>query len=138
MLPVMTDTLWIGTRKGLFALRTPQARRRWRLAGPLFLGHIVHHVVQDPREPRVLLLAARTGHLGPTVLRSTDRGRSWHEAAAPPAFRKAAEGEEARAVQRVFWLTPGHRGERGHWYAGSSPAGHVSCRRRSRTVIPCT
>jgi len=71
----------------------------------------------------VLLLAARTGHLGPTVLRSTDRGRSWHEAAAPPAFRKAAEGEEARAVQRVFWLTPGHRNESGSWYAGSSPAG---------------
>jgi len=82
MLPRMTDTLWIGTRKGLFALRAPAAHRRWKLAGPQFLGHIVHHVVQDPREPRVLLLAARTGHLGPTVLRSTDRGRSWHEAAA--------------------------------------------------------
>src|SRR6516165_6806934 len=123
MLPRMTDTLWIGTRKGLFALRAPAAHRRWKLAGPQFLGHIVHHVVQDPREPRVLLLAARTGHLGPTVLRSTDRGRSWHEAAAPPAFRKAAEGEEARAVQRVFWLTPGHRSETGSWYAGSSPAG---------------
>jgi len=67
MLPLMTDTLWIGTRKGLFALRAPATRRGWKLAGPHFLGHIVHHVVQDPREPRVLVLAARTGHLGPTV-----------------------------------------------------------------------
>jgi hypothetical protein len=119
----MADTLWIGTRKGLFSLRTDRARRRWKLGGPQFLGHVVHHVVQDPREPRVVLLAARTGHLGPTVMRSVDRGRSWREAAAPPAFRKAGDGEDARAVQRVFWLSAGHRSESGTWYAGSSPAG---------------
>ncbi len=124
MLLRMADTLWIGTRKGLFALRALEARRRWKLSGPQFLGHVIHHVMQDPREPRVLLLAARTGHLGPTVMRSEDRGRTWREAAAPPAFRKAADGgPQARAVQRVFWLTPGHPSERGSWYAGSSPAG---------------
>src|SRR5439155_13445647 len=119
----MADTLWIGTRKGLFALRADAARRNWKLAGPQFLGHIIHHVVQDPRAPRVLLLAAKTGHLGPTVFRSTDRGRSWREAARPPAFRPVNDGEEARAVQRVFWLTPGHHTQAATWYAGSSPAG---------------
>jgi ligand-binding sensor domain-containing protein len=70
----MAGTLWIGTRKGLFALRAAGARRSWKLAGPQFLGHIIHHVVQDPREPRVLLMAAKTGHLGPTVYRSSDHG----------------------------------------------------------------
>ena len=119
----MAGTLWIGTRKGLFALRADGARRNWKLAGPQFLGHIIHHVVQDPRAPRVLLLAAKTGHLGPTVFRSTDRGRSWREAARPPAFRPVNDGEEARAVQRVFWLTPGHHTQAATWYAGSSPAG---------------
>jgi photosystem II stability/assembly factor-like uncharacterized protein len=119
----MAAKLWIGTRKGLFALRAGGARRGWKLSGPQFLGHIIHHVVQDPRDPRLLLLAAKTGHLGPTVFRSHDRGRSWREAAEPPAFRKAGDGEDARAVQRVFWLTPGHRSESGSWYAGSSPAG---------------
>jgi photosystem II stability/assembly factor-like uncharacterized protein len=118
----MPGTLWIGTRKGLFALRRG-ARQAWRLTAPQFLGHIIHHVMQDPREPRVLLMAAKTGHLGPTVFRSADRGRSWREAKEPPAFRKAAEGEEARAVQRVFWLTPGHRDAADSWYSGSSPAG---------------
>ena len=117
------STLWLGTRKGLFALRPDARRRSWKLAGPQFLGHIIHHVVQDPREPRTLLLAAKTGHLGPTVYRSHDRGRSWREAAQPPAFRKAADGEPARAVERVFWLTPGPASEAGSWYAGSSPAG---------------
>ena len=119
----MAATLWVGTRKGAFALRPDAAGRRWRLSGPQFLGHIVHHIVQDPREPRVLLMAAKTGHLGPTVYRSGDRGRTWQEAREPPAFRKALAGEDARAVERVFWLTPGHREERGTWYAGSSPAG---------------
>jgi hypothetical protein len=119
----MPTTLWIGTRKGAFALRPDARRKTWKLAGPQFLGHIIHHIVQDPREPRVVLMAAKTGHLGPTVFRSADRGRTWREASQPPAFRKAAEGEEARAVQRVFWLTPGHAGESGTWYAGSSPAG---------------
>ena len=119
----MTATLWIGTRKGAFTLRPGTGAGRWRLGGPQFLGHIVHHVVQDPREPKVLLMAAKTGHLGPTVYRSMDRGRTWGEAAQPPAFRKSAQGEEARAVERVFWLTPGHASERGTWYAGTSPAG---------------
>jgi hypothetical protein len=119
----MAPQLWIGTRKGAFALRKNLLRRKWQVLGPYFLGHIIHHVVQDPRNPKHVLMAAKTGHLGPTVFRSADRGRTWKEATQPPAFRKAAEGETARAVERVFWLTPGHSSERGTWYAGTSPAG---------------
>jgi photosystem II stability/assembly factor-like uncharacterized protein len=119
----VVDTLWIGTRKGLFALRADQRRRRYRVSAPQFLGHVIHHVLQDRREPRTMLLAAKTGHLGPTVYRSKDRGRSWKEAAQPPAFRRAAEGEKARAVTRVFWLTSGHASDAGGWYAGTAPAG---------------
>src|SRR5882757_4731537 len=119
----MADTLWIGTRKGLFGLRADGARRQWKLAGPQFLGHIIHHVVQDPREPRRLAMAAKTGHMGPTVYISEDRGGKWREALAPPAFRKAGEAEKPRAVERVFCLTPGHPSEPGVWYAGSAPAG---------------
>jgi photosystem II stability/assembly factor-like uncharacterized protein len=119
----MPTTLWIGTRKGAFALRTDARRRTWSLKGPQFLGHVVHHVVQDPRQPKTLLMAARTGHLGPTVYRSEDSGRTWQEVSAPPAFRAAAPGEAARSVERVFWLTPAHAHEPGVWYAGTSPAG---------------
>lgn len=119
----MGNTLWVGTRKGAFSLRSDARRRSWKLAGPQFLGHIIHHIVQDPREPKVLLMAAKTGHLGPTVFRSTDRGRSWKEATQPPAFRKSANGEQPKSVEIVFYLTAGHAGERGTWYAGASPAG---------------
>jgi hypothetical protein len=71
--------LLIATRKGLWTLTTDGARRTWKLAGPQFLGHIVHHAMLDPRDGKTLLAAARTGHLGPTVFRSTDNGKTWKE-----------------------------------------------------------
>ncbi|MBI3298422.1 MAG: glycosyl hydrolase [Elusimicrobia bacterium] len=114
--------LLVATRKGAFIVRSDAARRSWKLSAPLFLGHMIHHVVQDPRDPRVLLAAARTGHLGPTVYRSKDFGRTWKEAVRPPAFKKAADGK-GRVVDHVFWLTPGHPSEPGVWLAGTSPHG---------------
>lgn len=132
----MASTIWVGTRKGAFSLRADARRRAWKVAGPQFLGHIVHHVVQDPREPKVLLMAAKTGHLGPTVFRSTDRGRTWKEAEQPPAFRKAREAEPPKAVDIVFWLSAGHASERGTWYAGTSPAGLFRSEDAGRTWQP--
>jgi photosystem II stability/assembly factor-like uncharacterized protein len=116
-------TLLVGTRKGAFLLKSDRARRRWTPAGPHFLGHIVNHIVLDARDGKTLLCAARAGHLGPTVFRSTDQGRTWKEAQRPPAFPKAAEGEKGLAVDHVFWLAPGHVAEPGVWYAGVSPPG---------------
>lgn len=113
--------LLVATRKGLFVLRADASRRRFRLEGPHFLGHVVHHAVLDPRDRRTLLVASRTGHLGPTVFRTTDFGRTWAEAEVPPRFPKAVEGARARVVGHVFWLAPGHASEPGVWYAGTSP-----------------
>jgi photosystem II stability/assembly factor-like uncharacterized protein len=115
--------LLVATRKGAFIFQRNEGRERWRVSGPHFLGSIVHHAVLDPRDRRTLLLAARTGHLGPTVFRSLDLGASWQEAAQPPAFAKADDPETARTVDHVFWLAPGHSDEPGAWYAGTSPAG---------------
>jgi hypothetical protein len=115
--------LLLATRKGIWLLHGDAERRGFRLEGPHFLGHEAHHVVLDPRDRRTLLAAAKTGHLGPTVFRSLDLGKSWQEAARPPAFRRAAAGERERAVDHVFWLTPGHASEPGVWYAGTSPQG---------------
>ncbi|MBI2316887.1 MAG: glycosyl hydrolase [Betaproteobacteria bacterium] len=118
-----TVALLIGTHKGAFVLKTDKSRRAWKVSGPMFFGHMVHHLILDPRDRRTLLLAARTGHLGPSVFRSTDFGKSWKEAAKPPAFPKAPEGTKGRVVDHVFWLTPGHASEPEVWYAGTSPQG---------------
>jgi len=115
--------LLVATRKGAFILKGDASRRAWQQSAPIMLGQIAHHVVQDPREPKTLLFSTSTGHLGPTMLRSNNRGRTWKEASAPPAFPKAAEGQKKNVLDHSFWLTPGHASEPGVWYAGSSPQG---------------
>ena len=115
--------VFVATRKGAWIYRSDADRRDWKAARPYFFGHIVHHLVLDPRDGKTLLAAAKTGHLGPTIFRSTDMGMSWSEAKTPPAFAKAPAGEVGRAVDHTFWLTPGHVSEPGVWYAGTSPHG---------------
>ena len=115
--------LMIGTRKGAFILHGDRSRRTWKLSSPMFLGHIVHHLVLDPRDRRTMLMASSTGHLGPTIFRSTDAGKTWKESAAPPAFPKVSEGEKGRTVNHTFWLMPCHANEPNAWYAGTSPQG---------------
>jgi photosystem II stability/assembly factor-like uncharacterized protein len=112
----------VATRKGAWLFHGDAGRRTWRADGPHFLGHNVSHIALDPRDGRTLLAAAKTGHLGPTIFRSTDFGKSWKEAARPPAFAKAADGT-GRSVDHTFWLTPGRAQDRDVWYAGTSPQG---------------
>jgi photosystem II stability/assembly factor-like uncharacterized protein len=113
----------VATRKGAWLYRSDSTRRGFRVDGPHFLGHVVSHVVLDPRDRRTLLAAAKTGHLGPTIFRSTDLGKTWTEAKRPPAFAKAPEGVKGRAVDHTFWLTPCGPSEPNAWYAGTSPQG---------------
>jgi len=113
----------VATRKGAWLYHGDGKRKTWRADGPHFLGHIISHIVLDPRDGRTLLAAAKTGHLGPTVFRSTDFGRTWKEAERPPAFPKVPEGQKGRVVDHTFWLTPGHASEPNSWYAGTSPQG---------------
>ncbi|MBI5786087.1 MAG: glycosyl hydrolase [Rhodocyclales bacterium] len=120
--PSRHPLVMVATRKGAWFYYGDDARQDWRTDGPHFLGHIINHVVLDPRDRRTLLAAAKTGHLGPTVFRSTDFGQSWKEAAQPPAFATATGGA-GRAVDHTFWLTPGHPDEPNVWFAGTSPQG---------------
>jgi hypothetical protein len=115
--------LFVATRKGAWLFSSDAARKKWQANGPHFLGQIVNHVVLDPRDGRTLLAATSTGHLGPTLHHSTDLGKTWREAARPPAFAKAADDQSGRSVKHTFWLTPGHSSEPDVWYAGTSPQG---------------
>ena len=120
-------TLLIGTKKGLFFLESNESRSKWSLSDPHYLGHLAYHAVLDSRDGRTLLLAAKAGHLGPTIFRSNDFGQSWSEAKRPPAFPKAPEGKVGRVVDHVFWIEPSSGidadDESGVWYAGTSPPG---------------
>lgn len=113
--------LLIGTRKGAFILRSDKARRDWKMSEGMFIGNVVHDMALDPRDGCTILMTARTGHLGPTIFRSVDYGKTWQEATRPPAFPKAAEGEKGEVLDHNFWLSPGHASEPGVWYVGASP-----------------
>jgi photosystem II stability/assembly factor-like uncharacterized protein len=113
----------VATRKGAWLFHGDLRRKTWAVEGPHFLGHSISHVQLDPRDGRTLLAAAKTGHLGPTIFRSTNAGRTWKEARQPPAFAAPAGGLPGRSVDHTFWLTPGHASERDTWYAGTSPQG---------------
>ena len=91
----------VATRKGAWLFHGDAQRRVWRVDGPHFLGHIINHLVLDPRDGHTLLAAAKTGHLGPTIFRSTDLGQTWEEAKQPPAFAPPVAGMEARAGRLV-------------------------------------
>jgi photosystem II stability/assembly factor-like uncharacterized protein len=114
---------FVATRKGAWILESNAARKSWALKGPHFLGETVHHMVLDPRDRKALLMAVKTGHLGPTIRRSGNLGKTWTEAAKPPAFQKAPEGQKGRVVDHTFWLTPGHASQPGVWWAATSPHG---------------
>ena len=121
--PAARVLLLVATRKGAWLFHGDAARKTWRADGPHFLGHIINHLILDPRDGKTLLAAAKTGHLGPTIFRSTNLGRTWKEAERPPAFAPATNGDAGRAVDHTFWLTPAHSDEPNVWYAGTSPQG---------------
>jgi hypothetical protein len=115
-----TTSLAVSTRKGLWFFHSSD-RRSWTTDGPHHFGAMVHHTVLDPRDGRTMLAATRTGHLGPALMRTLDFGKTWTQAKVPPAFTKGEPRK--RAVDHVFWLSPGHASEPGVWYAGTSPQG---------------
>ena len=126
--------LLVATAKGAFILSAGPGRKSWTLSKPIHLGSRIHDFRQDPRNPRHLLMTATGGHLGPTIFRSANKGRTWLEASKPPAFKKVAAGKRKkktakllanldRSVSLNFWLEPGHADEPGSWYVGSSPQG---------------
>jgi photosystem II stability/assembly factor-like uncharacterized protein len=122
-------SLLIGTTKGGFVLDAGRGRRGWKLRGPFHLGQVVNDFRLDPRDGRTLLLSATGGHLGPTLYRSTNRGRTWTESSRPPRFGKATKAKKhagtsrGQSVRANFWLEPGHADEEGTWYCGTAPFG---------------
>ena len=125
------SVLLVGTRKGAFVL-PPTRHARLDGQAPMFLGHIVHHAVLDPRDRRTLLVAAGTGHLGPTVFRSTDLGRTWTEAYRRRRSAPASDSERASRSRVLAHARPRRRA--GVWYAGGSPQGLFRIRGRRRHV----
>ena len=121
-------TLLVGTRKGVFLL-SRDGDSEWELSDPMFLGHIAHHVVHDPRTGRTVLARAHrapraNGHW------SDDLGATWTEATKPAGVphRRPAGPQPQRGVL----ADAGARRRARRLVRGRIAAGPVPQRRRRR------
>ena len=115
----MSDTLYAGTRKGLFTLH-PEGRG-WGIAGSAFLGEPVTAILPDPRDG-ALYAGLNLGHFGVKLHRSDDGGTSWTELPAP-AFPQASGEEDAPSVSLIWTLAAGGPDQPGVLWAGTLPGG---------------
>jgi hypothetical protein len=119
--------VWVGTRKGTYALASDEHRRKWSVRGPYHAGNDVFHVVADPREPRYVYALVNSGWFGPRVFRSKDAGVRWTEVAPPMmALGKDRDHDEMGAAKpgpivNLWHLTPGPENEPGSLFLGVDP-----------------
>lgn len=119
------QTMLVGTRKGLFVLEG--AREEWEIKAHHFAGDPVSQVLPDARDG-TWYAALNLGHFGVKLRRSTDRGASWTEIAAPafppkPECGPWADDPTPWSVQLIWSLAAGGKGEAGTLWAGCLPAG---------------
>jgi photosystem II stability/assembly factor-like uncharacterized protein len=106
----------VGTRKGLFMLRSDDERRRWRTEGPLLGGWGIFHAIADPRDGTIYA-AANHAVYGPTVQRSTDGGATWKRS------QQIGLPEKSGMILEATWhIEPGPPEAPGTLYLGGAPA----------------
>ncbi len=109
--------IWVGTRKGAFAFSSID-RKKWTVDGPFFAGEEVHHVAQDPRDPRRYYAAAGNPWIGPHLHASTDRGKTWKLSENGLAVKDLPD---ATTLKRIWHIAPGADDEPGVVYVGADP-----------------
>jgi photosystem II stability/assembly factor-like uncharacterized protein len=109
-------SLWIGTRKGAFLLRSKD-REAWKMDGPHFRGTEVNHVTRDPRDPKRVYAAVNSAWFGAHIHASVDGGKTWK--LSETGFQLT--GIPDAAIKRVWHIEPGHADEPGVVYAGADP-----------------
>ncbi len=108
--------IWVGTRKGAFVFSSGD-RKNWNSDGPFFAGQEVHHVAQDPRDPKRHYAAVGTAWFGPHLHASTNNGKSWQ------VSEKGLEVKEIpdATLKRIWHIAPGADDEPGVVYLGADP-----------------
>ena len=124
----MTDTLYVASRKGLFAFRH---NGRWQQAGPpAFLAQPVSALLKDPRDG-ALYVALHHGHFGCKLHRSDDDGASWAELL-PPAY-PASDAPDAPSLDMIWTIAAGGADKPGQIWAGTLPGGLFRSNDRGET-----
>jgi photosystem II stability/assembly factor-like uncharacterized protein len=105
----------VGTRKGLFLLRSDDARTNWEVEGPFLPGWSVYHAMLDARDG-ALYAATNNFVYGATVHRSDDLGRNWESA------EELGLPEESDLKLAATWhVEPGRTSEAETLWLGGDP-----------------
>jgi hypothetical protein len=109
--------IWVGTRKGAFAFSSKD-RKKWDFDGPFFAGQEVHHVAQDPRDPKRHYAAVGNAWFGSHLHASADNGKTWQ------ISEKGLEVKDIpdATLKRMWHIAPGADDEPAVVYLGAEPA----------------
>lgn len=110
-------TLFVGTKRGLFILRSSADRSAWTVSQPMLVGREVYHAWLDPRDGRTAWAATDHKVWGAHVHRSDDGGRSWKVLESAPHYA------DSRGLKAIWALSPGPHTAPDTLYAGIEPAG---------------
>jgi hypothetical protein len=117
----MSDTLYVGTRKGLLVYERRDGG--WRVVRTAFVGDPVSALLPDGRDA-TLYAGLNLGHFGVKLHRSEDDGASWTEVAAPQYQKLEADAAaEGPAVKQIWCLEAGGDDAKGVLWAGTIPGG---------------
>jgi photosystem II stability/assembly factor-like uncharacterized protein len=111
-----TVVVSVGTKKGLFLLKSNAQRDSWQVAGPFLNGVEVNHATIDQRTG-TLYATANDAWFGTYVASSPDFGATWSEQRGAPKFAEDA----GRTVERLWHLEPGRASQPGVLYCGVDP-----------------
>jgi photosystem II stability/assembly factor-like uncharacterized protein len=110
-------SLLVGTKRGLFVLRSDPGRRDWEVSEPKLVGREVYHAFLDPRDGRTAWAATDHAVWGAHVHRSDDLGQTWEVLEAAPHH------PDERGLKAIWFLAPGPARLPDTLWAGIQPAG---------------
>lgn len=120
-MPSVSDTLILGTHKGLVIFR--RNGKSWRVTQEAFPGIPVSHATVDPRSG-TLWACLDHGHWGCKLHRSRDGGASWEEIEMPrfPPGAEIRDGQPA-SITYIWLVAPGGQDQPERLYMGTEPGG---------------
>jgi photosystem II stability/assembly factor-like uncharacterized protein len=105
----------VGTRKGLFFLKSDDDRREWSLEGPELTGFEVFHAMLDSRDGAVYACTNSWAY-GASVHRSSDLGRTWQR-----TENLGLPEESGLKLEKTWHIEPGHESEPKTLWLGAAP-----------------
>ena len=94
--------LLVGTKKGLYTLRSDADRKKWTQDGPYSAPAPIHHATYDPRDGS-MYAAINSTWGGSRIDYSRDMGKTW-EKSKNPAFPEGSD----RTFFQTWHIEPGH------------------------------